>query len=98
MVVMMLRRVRPVDLIAAAAVAELHLLQDAELREQLEAAVDRGEANLGFVVAQDAVYILSRKVLARMVEEDLEDDLALRRHLVLALLQHALEVVHRESL
>ena len=98
MVVMVLRRVRPVDLVAAAAVAELHLLQDAELREKLEAAVDRGEANFGLVVAQDAVDILSRKVLARMIEEDLEDDLALRCHLVLALLQHALEVVHRESL
>ena len=55
-----------------------------------------------FVLTGNYPYDISSqiffKMLARMVEENLEHDLALRRHLVLVLLQHPPEVVHRESL
>ena len=92
--VMVAFRVGRVDFIAAASIAELHLLQDAEVRKQFERAIDGREADLGFPLAQDVVAVLCREMFARMVEEDLQDDLALRRHLVLALLQLLLEVFH----
>ena len=57
-VVMMARRIDGVDLIAAAAVAELHLLQDAELRKQLEAAVDCRESDVHLPLAEDVMHIL----------------------------------------
>ena len=47
----------------------------------------RRETDLRFVVAQDAMHIFCTQVFARVVEEDLQHNLALRRHLVLAFLQ-----------
>ena len=49
--VMVAFRVGRVDFIAAAAIAELHFLQDAEVRKQLERAIDGRKADLGFPLA-----------------------------------------------
>ena len=75
------------DLIAAAAVAELHLLEKPELDEKFEASIHGRQADLRVIGAQDSMHILGADMLTGTIHEDLQNDLPLRRHLMLTFLQ-----------
>ena len=82
------------NLVAAAAVSELHLLQKPQLDEKLQAAIDSSQADFRMIGAQDHVHVLRADMLARTIHENLQNDLPLRRHLALCRLQTLLQVFH----
>ena len=94
----MMMRIRCIDLITAASIAELHFLENADFSQQVEAAVDRCQSDFQLVLAEDIMDILCAEVFATMIKENLQHRLALRRHLQLALLEAFFEIFHCELL
>jgi len=96
MMMLMGIRLGVIHLIPAAAITEFHLLQNAQLAQKLQAAVYGGQTYIGMIISQKAMDILSTQMLARMGKKYLQNHLALRRHLMLPLLQLCLQVFHRK--
>ena len=98
MMMMMLGRVSRIDLITAAAITKFHLLQKFQFRQQFQAAVNGSQTNFRLALPQNAMHILSRKMLTGMVEKNLQHRLALGSHLVLPCLQALPQIVHCKCL
>ena len=85
-----------INLITAAPISEFHFQEYPQIPQKLQTAIDGSQPDLRLAFPQDIMHILCAQMLSRMIHEDLQHFLPLRRQLMLPFLQLFAKIIHAE--